>query len=73
MCTVRKPSSYDSVRIYNNLLNFTADEDIESFLELLFVDKDKNLFERGIMKLPGTRSNEKIIERNIYLCTFWPT
>ncbi|EZA57913.1 hypothetical protein X777_01015, partial [Ooceraea biroi] len=41
---------------------FTADEDIKSLLELFFAEKDKNFFERGIMKLP--EKWQKIIKQN---------
>ena len=38
----KKFSNYGSVIIY--LLNFTTDEDIKSFLEFFFVEKDTNVF-----------------------------
>ncbi|EZA54257.1 hypothetical protein X777_06191 [Ooceraea biroi] len=40
----------------------TADEDMKSLLELFFAEKDKNFFERGIMKLP--EKWQKIIKQN---------
>ena len=43
-----KSSYYDGVRI--DLSNFTADEDIESILELFFLEKDKNVFKRETKK-----------------------
>ncbi|EZA47187.1 Histone-lysine N-methyltransferase SETMAR [Ooceraea biroi] len=59
------PSDYHSFRSLQNALNgktLTADEDIKSLLELFFAEKDKNLFERGIMKLP--EKWQKIIKQN---------
>ncbi|EZA47103.1 hypothetical protein X777_16564, partial [Ooceraea biroi] len=41
---------------------FTADEDIKSSLELFFAEKNKNFFERGIVKLP--EKWQKIIKQN---------
>ncbi|EZA48928.1 Histone-lysine N-methyltransferase SETMAR [Ooceraea biroi] len=59
------PSDYHSFRSLQNALNgktLTADEDIKSLLELFFAEKDKNFFERGIMKLP--EKWQKIIKQN---------
>ena len=44
MYVAKKLSNYGSVRIC--LLNFTADEDIKSILELFFIEKDKLLDKR---------------------------
>jgi len=49
------PSDYYLFRSLQNALNgkkFTSDEDIKLFIESFFAEKDKNFFERGIMKLP---------------------
>lgn len=59
------PSDYHLFRSLQNALNgktFAADENVKSFLELFFAEKDKNFFERGIMKLPERW--QKIIEEN---------
>ncbi|EZA49217.1 Histone-lysine N-methyltransferase SETMAR [Ooceraea biroi] len=59
------PSDYHLFRSLRNALNgktFTADEDMKSLLELFFAEKDKNFFERGIMKLP--EKWQKIIKQN---------
>ena len=53
---MKKLLTYDSVRI--DLPNFTTDEDVKSFLELFFIEKDKNSFEREIMKFPEGFSNK---------------
>ena len=47
---VGKFSSYGSVGI--GLLNLTTGEDIESFLKLFFIKRDKNFFQCEIVKLP---------------------
>lgn len=57
------PSDYHVFHSLQNVLNdktFTADEDIKPNLELFFVEKDKNFFECGIMKLKknGKKSNK---------------
>ena len=59
------PSDYHLFRSLQNALNgktFAADEDVKLFLELFFAEKDKNFFERRIMKLPERWQN--IIEQN---------
>lgn len=46
---------YHVFRFVQNALNdkiFTDNEDIKSSLKLFFVKKDKNFFEREIIKLP---------------------
>ena len=54
VCTAERPSNYRSVRI--GLLNFTADEDTGSFLELFFVETDKDFFEVAWKMAKGDRT-----------------
>ena len=57
--------SYHLFRSLKNDLNgknFTVDEDVTSYLEYFFANKEKNFYERGIMKLPERW--QKVCEQN---------
>lgn len=59
------PSDYHLFRSLQNALNgktFTNDEDIKSFLEKFFAEKDRSFFVRAIMKLPERW--KKVIEQD---------